>query len=183
LINLKEEITGGEILTEIEIKNRMFKIIAPLLALVLFVSCDSNIVISKNKSLSGSWNKNEVIHFNIPQLDSIKTYNIFINLRNTNDYKYSNIFLIVSMQFPHGKTITDTLEYKMANPDGSWLGKGIGNVKENKLWYKEQISFLEKGDYNLSITQAVRNNGNVEGVTNLEGITDVGFSIEEIPQE
>ena len=71
----------------------------------------------------------------------------------------------------------------MSNPDGTWLGKGIGNVKENKLWYKEHVSFLEKGVYNLSITHAVRNNDNVEGVTNLEGITDVGFSIEELSQE
>ena len=161
----------------------MFKLVAPLLALVLFISCDSNIVISKNKSLSGSWNKNEVLHFSIAQLDTLKAYNVFINLRNTNDYKYNNIFLIVSMQFPHGKTVTDTLEYKMANPDGSWMGKGIGNVKENKLWYKEGVSFLEKGTYGLSIKHAVRNNANVEGVTNLEGITDVGFSIEELPQQ
>ncbi len=161
----------------------MFKIVVPLLVMALFVSCESNIVHSKNKSLSGVWNKNGVINFTIPQLDSLKTYNLFINLRNTNDFKYSNIFLIVSMNFPHGKTITDTLEYKMANPDGSWLGEGIGSIKDNKLWYKEHISFLENGDYNLSITHAMRNNGNVEGVTNLEGITDVGFSIEETSQE
>lgn len=82
------------------------------------------------------------------------------------------------MNFPHGKTVVDTLEYRMANADGSWLGQGIGSVKENKLWYKEQVKFLEEGNYNITITHAVRNNGEVEGVTKIEGITDVGYSIE-----
>ena len=31
----------------------------------------------------------------------------------------------------------------------------------------------------MTIAQAVRNNGEVDGVTNLVGITDIGFSIEE----
>jgi len=161
----------------------MLKIIAPLLVMVLFFSCDSNTVVSESKSLSGIWNKNETIEFTMPQLDSLKKYNLFLNLRNTNDYRFNNIFLIISMEFPHGKTITDTLEYKMAYPDGTWLGAGIGNIKENKLWYKENVSFLEKGDYKIRINHAVRNNGTIEGVTELEGITDVGYSVEAILQE
>ncbi len=161
----------------------MYKILASFLVTVLFISCDSNTVFSESKSLSGEWNRNETIDFSLPQLDSLKKYNVFVNLRNTNDYRFNNIFLIVAIDFPHGKTITDTLEYKMANPDGTWLGTGIGNIKENKLWYKEKVSFLEKGNYKLRINHAVRNNGNVEGVTNLEGITDIGYSIEEIRQE
>lgn len=67
----------------------------------------------------------------------------------------------------------------MAYPDGSWMGQGIGNVKESKLWYKEGIRFFENGTYKVSITHAMRNNGEVEGVRNLEGIVDVGFTVEE----
>jgi len=160
----------------------MFKIVL-FSVIALFISCDSRTVVSKNSSISGSWNKNEIVSFEIPQLDSLKKYNLFVNIRNTNDYKYNNIFLIVTMNFPHGKGITDTLEYKMAKPDGTWLGAGIGSVKENKLWYKENVSFLEEGNYKINIQHAVRNNGTIEGVTNLEGITDIGFSIEENTQE
>src|SRR5690606_40407811 len=89
--------------------------------------------------------------------------NLFLNIRNTNEYNFNNIFLIVSMNFPHGKTVTDTLEYRMANPDGSWMGQGIGDVKENKLWYKENVQFFEAGSYTIDIAQAMRNNGDVEG--------------------
>ncbi len=161
----------------------MPKYLVVLVGIVLFISCDSKIIFSQNKSLPNGWNKEEVIKFDFPKLDSLKTYNLFINLRNTNDYRYNNIFLIAEINFPHGKTVTDTLEYKMSNPDGSWLGTGIGSVKENKLWYKEHVSLSENGIYKISISQAVRNNGNVDGVSNLEGITDIGISVEETTQE
>ncbi|MFT4697971.1 MAG: gliding motility-associated lipoprotein GldH [Flavobacteriaceae bacterium] len=153
------------------------------LSLMLLISCTTNTLVSDSKSLENTWNKNDIIKFEIPQLDSLQLYNVFINIRNTNDYKYSNLFIIASIEFPHGKSIVDTLEYKMAQADGTWLGTGIGSVKENKLWYKENVSFTEEGTYTLRIEQAVRNNGDVEGVFNLEGITDVGYSIERPSQQ
>lgn len=154
-----------------------------LVLMLLLISCDSNIVYSDSTEVPGYWDANEKIEFVIPQLDSLKKYDLFVSVRNTNDYPFNNLFLIIQMDFPYGMSITDTLEYKMAHPNGEWLGDGIGTVKENKLWYKENVSFFESGNYNITITQAVRNNGAVGGVTKLEGITDVGFSIEEVTQK
>ncbi|MCB0451963.1 MAG: gliding motility lipoprotein GldH [Aequorivita sp.] len=161
----------------------MNKLLALFLLAVIFVSCESNTVFSETRSMDGFWGADEVVEFKLPEMDSLKKYNLFLNIRNTNEYKFNNIFLIVSMNFPHGKTVTDTLEYRMANPDGSWMGQGIGDVKENKLWYKENVQFFEDGGYTIDIAQAMRNNGDVEGVTKLEGITDVGFSIEETTKQ
>lgn len=161
----------------------MNKLLAFFLMAAFIVSCDSRTVFSETKAMDGYWGADEVIRFTLPQLDSLKNYNLFLNIRNTNAYKYNNLFLIVRMNFPHGKTITDTLEYRMANPDGSWMGQGIGTIKENKLWYKEHVQFFEEGTYTIDIAQAMRNNGDVGGVTKLEGITDVGFSIEEASKQ
>lgn len=157
----------------------MNKLLLLFLGAVFFASCESDTIYSEIQAMDGHWGADEVVAFTLPELDSLKRYNLFVNIRNTNEYNFNNIFLIVSMNFPHGKTVTDTLEYRMANPDGSWMGQGIGDVKENKLWYKENVQFLEPGNYTVDIGQAMRNNGEVEGVTKLEGITDVGFSIEE----
>jgi gliding motility-associated lipoprotein GldH len=157
----------------------MAKWLMCLLIFLVLASCTNDIVVSESRSLPGYWDKQESLEFQIPQLDSLKKYNVFLNVRNTNDYPFNNLFLIVAMEFPQGKTLVDTLEYKMAFPNGEWMGEGIGSVKENKLWYKENVSFFEEGNYNITITHAVRNNGDVEGVSRLEGITDVGYSIEE----
>ena len=146
----------------------------------VLVSCDSNRVYDEYKSVPNAWNKDSIINFKINPPDSLNQYNLFVNLRNTNEYKYNNLFLIVEMVFPHGKTIKDTLEYKMADPTGKLLGTGLTDVKENKLWYKEGVIFKEEGTYSVNIQHAMRENGKVNGVVDLEGITDVGFRIEKI---
>ena len=84
------------------------------------------------------------------------------------------------MNFPDGQIIIDTLEYNMTDVTGKFLGKGITDVKENKLFYKENITFPRKGNYTLKIRQAMRKNGNVDGIEELEGISHVGFRIEKI---
>ncbi len=170
-------------LTVRESQKKMTKLLPIFLLWVIVASCDSNTVFSETRAMDGQWGSEEVVEFKLPQMDSLKKYNLFLNIRNTNEYKYNNLFLIVSMNFPHGKTVTDTLEYRMAQPDGAWMGQGIGNVKENKLWYKENVQFFESGNYTIDIAHAMRNNGNVEGVTKLEGITDVGFSVEETSKQ
>ena len=149
---------------------------------ILITACEPDGVASGTKAIDGAWSKDEIVEFKVPRLDSVQPYDVFLTLRNNNDYPFNNIFLIVAMEFPHGKVVADTLEYRMAAPDGQWLGTGIGSVKESKLWYKENVRFTEDGDYILRISQAVRNNGQVQGVTELKGITDVGYQIEKASQ-
>lgn len=142
------------------------------------LSCDSNRVFDEYQSVPDQWNKDAIISFNVKVPDTISPYNVFVNIRNTNDYKYSNLFLMVEMNFPNGKISRDTLEYKMAKPNGELLGTGYTGIKENKLWYKKALIFKEKGEYRVKIQHAMRENGKVKGVENLEGITDIGFRIE-----
>ncbi|GGX29926.1 gliding motility lipoprotein GldH [Aquimarina muelleri] len=149
-----------------------------LFIVITLTSCDDKQVFDDYQNVSDAWGMNEKISFTLPELDTTKTYNLFINIRNTNDYKYSNLFLISKMQFPNGKVVTDTLEYRFATPDGQWLGTGFSDLKENKLWYKEKVKFEEKGNYIITLQHAMRKNGEVDGVSSLEGITDVGFRIE-----
>lgn len=147
----------------------------------VLVSCDSNRVFDKYEPIPEAWQKDSVVTFNYRATDTIRPYNLFINIRNTNAYKFSNLFLIVELQYPHGKTLKDTLEYQMAKPNGELLGHGFTDIKESKLWYKgyeTPFVFNEKGTYKIQIQHAMRNNGQVNGVDKLNGITDVGFRIE-----
>ena len=157
-------------------KNRV--VLFFLMVFSVSVSCDSNRVFDEYKAVPNKWHKDSIVSFKINPPDSTNAYNLFVNLRNTNAYKFNNLFLIVEMVFPHGKTIKDTLEYKMAEPSGKLLGTGYTDVKENKLWYKERVTFEETGEYTVNIQHAMRENGKVNGVVELEGVTDVGFRIE-----
>jgi gliding motility-associated lipoprotein GldH len=159
----------------------MLRKISGFLFVALWFSCNQNVVFDKYQSIEDAWNKDKAIEFNFTAPDSTQSYNLFINLRNNNDYKFSNLFLIAELYYPNGKTLVDTLEYQMAKPSGEFLGTGAFKLKENKLWYKgfnEPFVFSELGDYQLKISQAMRQNGIVDGVKLLEGVTDVGFRIE-----
>ena len=149
------------------------------LVLVLSISCSERLQVSQYTAIpGGQWSKDSPVEFNFSQLDSTANHNVFIQVRNDESYPYSNLFLIAELEFPNGETIRDTLEYEMASADGQWLGKGFGSIKENKLWYKENIVFPVNGVYTLQISHAMRKNGNVDGINNLQGITDIGFEIE-----
>lgn len=154
-----------------------------LFALVLLIgvsSCNDNAVFDEYKNVTTAWNEKDVVEFKVNLKDTIKPYNLFINIRNTNDYKFNNLFLVVEMDFPNGRILKDTLEYRMAYKTGKLMGEGISSIKTNKLWYKEAVRFNEEGDYTVKIQQAMRKNGAVNGITNLQGVTDVGFRIETI---
>ncbi|WP_455569304.1 gliding motility lipoprotein GldH [Tenacibaculum ovolyticum] len=151
------------------------------LTIFMITSCDSGRIYDEYIMLpKSSWSKRNVVTFTFPIKDSIKKKNLFINLRNNKNYNYSNLFLITQMNFPDGQIIVDTLEYNMTDVTGKFLGKGITDVKENKLFYKENITFPSKGNYTLKIRQAMRKNGNVDGIEELEGVSHVGFRIEKI---
>ncbi|MEX6626820.1 gliding motility lipoprotein GldH [Tenacibaculum pacificus] len=149
------------------------------LAVFAIISCDSKSVYDAYITLpEGSWNKNNAVTFIFDVNDSINKKNLFINLRNNEDYAYSNLFLITQLRFPDGQIVIDTLEYDMADVTGKFLGKGISGIKENKLFYKENILFPNTGTYTFKVTQAMRKNGKIEGIKELEGISQVGFRIE-----
>lgn len=156
----------------------MRRLILSIVVIALFCSCDDSIVKSDYKATNnGFWNKENTIEFNFSEIDTIKQHDIFINIRNDQTFAYSNLFLIAELNYPDGNRIRDTLEFEMALPDGTWLGKGHGSIRENKLWYKENIVFPSSGVYTLKVFHGMRKNGNVEGIVNLEGITDVGYEI------
>jgi gliding motility-associated lipoprotein GldH len=153
------------------------------LFLVLFfvlVSCDSKQVFDSYKSVGKSWHKDNIVSFEYEATDTIANYNMFLNLRANNDYPFSNIFLITSIESPNNTIRVDTLEYIMAAPDGRMLGNGFSDIKQSKLWYKENFRFTELGIHTIKIEQAQRARGKIEGVEELEGVFDVGFRIEKV---
>ncbi|CAL2087723.1 gliding motility lipoprotein GldH [Tenacibaculum sp. 190524A05c] len=149
--------------------------------LLIMVSCDSKRVYDEYTSIDNNkWEINTPVTYQFEVKDTLAKRNLFINIRNNSDYEYSNLFLVTKMSFPDGHKIVDTLEYDMADKNGKFLGKGFSELKESKLFYKEQILFPIQGSYTLDIFQAMRKGGEVEGINELDGIVNVGFRIEKI---
>lgn len=159
-------------------KNRSF---GYLIALLFFASCNDLVEFTDYQSIQGaSWQANKNISFEFGISDTTSLKNLFINIRNNNQYPFSNLYLITTLSFPNGTRVVDTLQYEMTDEKGAFLGKGFTEIKENKLFYKEYKIFPKAGKYQLDIHHAMRKNGDVKVIPFLEGVQDVGFSIEKI---
>ncbi len=156
------------------------KYIGILACFLLFLSCSksSNAVYDKYETTNGEWKKEDVKAFVFETIDTVSNHNIFLNVRANKNYPYSNMFVIFKIYQPDSSVLTDTLQYQMADPDGTLLGNGFSDVKESKLWLKENFRFSQQGDYKFTVEQAVRELGEVEGVSSLKGISDLGIRIE-----
>lgn len=102
--------------------------------------------------------------------DTIAFYDFYLNLRIGNDYPFANMYLFVNTTFPNGKTARDTVECILAEPSGRWLGKGLGDMYDNKILFKPNVRFPVAGKYLFTLEQGMR-------ADRLPEVLDVGISI------
>ncbi len=152
-----------------------------LIILILFISCNNNLVFDQYKSMpNAEWHKDSIVKFEFSPIDTISRNNVFINLRNNSDYGYNNLWLIVGINFPNNFKVVDTLQYEMADTRGKFLGEGLTDLKENVLEFKTNVIFPITGTYNISIEQAMRKSEEIDGIQSLKGVADVGIQIEKM---
>ncbi len=149
-------------------------IIVTLMTALLFISCDTNRVFEKNTELPDYiWDKSNILKFQADIQDTISSHNLYINVRNASNYQFSNLFLFVTTHSPKGGVVKDTIELRLANEKGEWLGNGLGDIWDNQIIYKRNIKFPYKGIYTFELEQAMRN-------TRLPFILDAGIRIERV---
>lgn len=163
----------------LKIINKSSVIVILSILTFLFISCDKKRVFDEYLPISNQkWSKHNTLQFSFTAADTLQKHNLFINVRNNKDYTFSNLFVIAQINFPDGNVITDTLEYDMADVTGKFLGEGALDIRDNKLFYKENITFPTKGIYTFKVRHSMRKNGSIDGIEELEGLTHIGFRIE-----
>lgn len=154
-----------------------FRLLFGFLSFVFLSSCGSDALFRQDQETPNGWALKDTLRFSLDK--SIDTpSDIFIHLRNNQEYPFANIFLVVSLQAGDSLIEQDTLEYAMAKPSGEWLGTGYSSVKESKLWWKSDWQTTTTAPYHFNVAQANRANGLEEGAEYLAGIVSVGLSIE-----
>lgn len=144
-----------------------------LLIVISFTACNVNVVYDENKEVNQeSWKTTDKLYYEIDVKDTLKTYKLAINIRNTVEYPYSNIYFYMNTILPDGKvTKRDTIECYLAYPDGTWKGKGNSRIKDNRFWIAKNVKFNQIGKYTFELRQATTD-------SLLKGISDVGLHLE-----
>lgn len=159
---------------------RVNKILVIVL-LLLFVSCDEVKIFDSYQTLTNkAWELDKPVVFKVAIEDISKKHHVFLNIRTDNDYLYRNLYVLSKLTLPNKTVVQDTLEYEMTDPFGNWLGVGLTDVRDNKLYFLENYQFPEKGTYQFEFSHGMRKRNEIDGIQSLTGITDIGLRIEKL---
>ena len=144
-----------------------------LLITIVFSSCKNTVYqeikdINKNRLVF-----NDTLNFNIDISSPNKPYNVYIDIENTDNYKYSNLFLFVYITSPDNNTVVDTIDVFMADYKGKWVGKPKGDNYFGNYLFKQAVAFPKAGVYKTRIVQGMRDD-------TLKGISKIGISVTEL---
>jgi gliding motility-associated lipoprotein GldH len=155
-------------------KRGRYAFVTVLTSFLLLSSCTSDVIFTDSVVMpQNTWELYNSPVFKIPITDTITSNNVFFTIRTGSSYPYRNIYLFVTTSSPDGKTLTDTLEYYLADEKGKWYGKGFGDIHELNLPYKSNVFFAAKGVYQFKIQHGMR-------IEDLKGVYDFGLRIEKI---
>ena len=151
----------------------MLRSIFAFVLLISLFSCqnkDESILIN---DVGNQWDKKKVQQFDFAVNDAQNQKNLVFVVRNNNDYPYSNLRLIATLEHNKKVIAADTMNYVLAKPNGEWLGTGFGETKEALFQYKLNYKFPQNGNYSVKVVQAMRKNV-------LLGIEDLGIKIQNL---
>lgn len=150
-------------------KKSLLSLIA--LSLLLLTACDQGNFYEENKVIKNrSWSYDDQQKFSVHISDARPQYDLYINVRHTPNYAFSNLFVLLHQQGPSLKDTAYRYEVKLAELDGKWLGKSAGSMFSQQLMVKENFTFPDTGQYNFAIEQNMRENP-------LREISDIGLKI------
>lgn len=147
--------------------------ISILLVACLMIGCDKNRVYEKNVGVKEyKWDNSVTFHFDVEIDDTISLYNLFLNIRHTNNYPFTNLWVNLKTTFPSGRS-GDTKQQLVLgdNKRGKWNGDCMNDICDAQLVIWEMSSFPEYGEYRFEVSHLMRTNP-------LPSIMDVGLRLE-----
>ena len=143
-----------------------------LLSIPVLISCDPARVYEKNIRIpDGVWDREKPVKFEVPVKDTVTSHNLYVNVRNTSLYPFSNLYLFVTTTAPSGDFIRDTVEIILADEKGKRMGSGLGDIWDLQQLYKQNVRFAQRGTYRFEYEQAMR-------MERLPFVLDVGLRVE-----
>jgi len=158
---------------------QLFSIIKPITASwgsllavsLLCIGCEEKPLYDRMDTMADRiWESTNVLQHEIQVTDTVQTYDFYLNIRIGADYGFSNMYLFIGTEFPDGRSVRDTVECILADRSGRWLGKGLGDIRDNRILFKPNVRFPRTGTYRFNLQQGMR-------MEELDEVYDVGISI------
>ena len=144
-----------------------------MLLILINISCDKQEIYYHFHELKDEvWAQNDTLVFDIDStlFELNKPYDLTIEVTNSVNYPYQNIWIFVQSNIDADSVFVDTSkEFLLADKLGKWQGSGFGTLYQSSLPFGE-ITFKEKRNYRIKIEHGMRDQ-------TLSGIEKVGIKI------
>lgn len=111
------------------------------LLLIAFTSCDKNVVYEEIADIPGEkWKADEVVNCEFEIEDADAYYTIQLDVRNTVEYAYRNLYLFVDIFVPDTQ-YRDTVQLFLADQGGHWYGNGR-RLKDSRYFFAADPKFI-----------------------------------------
>ncbi len=154
----------------------MRTVLPAIMLAVLLAGCSDHVVFQADVPVPDeAWDRSFTPEFGFEVSDTVQHHDLYIDVRHTGDYPFSDLFLFVDLYGPDDRHLRDTVECLLADPTGRWYGKGTGFIFADRfeahVLYKLKNRFPAPGRYTIKLEQAMR-------TEKLPGVIDLGVSVE-----
>ena len=126
----------------------------------------------------GAWQASYKPEFHFTITDTAAAYQLFLLIRHTDVYPFSNIWINMDSKAPGDTSWGKTrIEIPLAAPSGQWLGRGAGELWEQRVPITTPMRpafFAKNGDYTVRLSHDMRRNPLPEVLT-------IGLRVEQLP--
>lgn len=149
-----------------------YSVLITLLLAICFSSCEQTRVFDKNVSLDKKgWYYGEAKSFDVEILDTTMAYNLYINVRHTDEYPYNNLWLKLTTTMPDGSVQENKLNVQLSELTGEWTGNCIDGICYNSVLIQHNFALKQKGKYTFTLEQDMRLNP-------IPYLMDIGIKVE-----
>ena len=143
-----------------------------ILSIFALTACSDQTILDENSALNNkSWANKQETKFAVAIKDNSVPYHLYLNMRNSIKYPFSNISILVYQQNPSSKKHTYRVSFRVADREGLWLGKGVGNIFSHQVRFLKNYHFPDTGTYTFRIEHNMT-------LDPLPGVSDIGLRIQ-----
>jgi gliding motility-associated lipoprotein GldH len=105
----------------------------------------------------GCWSWEEAISFSFPSPDTIKKYNLYLEVENQRDYEFQNLYCKIITQFPDSTQTEQIVSFDLFTSKGLQNGTCKKDLCTVQFVMQEDFMFEKEGLYTLTFNQYMRN--------------------------
>lgn len=139
---------------------------------IAMTSCEEPAMYDEFVPISDAgWSADSSVTFDVVVNDTTSRYAVYVRIRHNADFPYQNLYMFRSIRNGNEQIYEDKINYRVAEPNGKWLGDGFGALKTIDAPYsRNSLKFTKRGTYQFRFTQGMRDSV-------LQGVEEVGLRI------